>query len=57
MKRRDLLAMAALPTLAGTARAQIGGAPIRILVCAPAGGSIDIPGWGKAVKFSGARPE
>ena len=41
MKRRDLLAMAAVPMLAGTVRAQIGGAPIRILVGAPAGGSTD----------------
>ena len=44
MKRRDLLiapsALAAL-TFAVGARAQIGGAPVRILVGAPAGGSTD----------------
>jgi len=44
MKRRDLLiapsALAAL-TFAAGARAQIGGAPVRILVGAPAGGSTD----------------
>lgn len=44
MKRRDLLiapsALAAL-TFAASARAQIGGAPVRILVGAPAGGSTD----------------
>ena len=69
MKRRDLLAMVALPTLAGTARAQVGSAPIRILVCAPrrrldrhsaqfsAFVDSEIARWGKAVKFSGARPE
>ncbi|MGJ7566628.1 tripartite tricarboxylate transporter substrate binding protein [Variovorax sp. GB1R11] len=44
MKRRDILiappALAALAFAAG-ARAQIGGAPVRILVGAPAGGSTD----------------
>lgn len=40
MKRRDLL-LAAAVVAAGTARAQISGAPIRILVGAPAGGSTD----------------
>ena len=40
MKRRDLL-LAAAVVVAGTARAQISGAPIRILVGAPAGGSTD----------------
>ncbi len=44
MKRRDLIiapsALAAL-TFAASARAQIGGAPVRILVGAPAGGSTD----------------
>lgn len=44
MKRRDILiSSGALASLAvtGAARAQIGGAPIRILVGAPAGGSTD----------------
>lgn len=41
MKRRDLLALAAVPVLTGAARAQIGGTPVRILVGAPAGGSTD----------------
>ncbi|NDZ14576.1 MFS transporter [Variovorax sp. WS11] len=42
MKRRDLLiASAAAVLAAGAARAQIGGAPVRILVGAPAGGSTD----------------
>ena len=40
MKRRDLL-LAAAVVAAGTARAQISGAPIRILVGASAGGSTD----------------
>ncbi|VTU21636.1 Argininosuccinate lyase [Variovorax sp. PBS-H4] len=41
MKRRHLLIAPAAAALAGAARAQIGGAPIRILVGAPAGGSTD----------------
>jgi tripartite-type tricarboxylate transporter receptor subunit TctC len=41
MKRRDILIAPAAAALAGAARAQIGGAPIRILVGAPAGGSTD----------------
>ena len=41
MKRRDLLIAPAAAVLAGAARAQIGGAPVRILVGAPAGGSTD----------------
>lgn len=41
MNRRDLLALAAAPMLAGAAHAQVGGAPVRILVGAPAGGSTD----------------
>lgn len=42
MKRRDILiAPAAAMLTAGAARAQIGGAPVRILVGAPAGGSTD----------------
>ena len=41
MNRRDLLALAAVPMLAGAAHAQVGGAPVRILVGAPAGGSTD----------------
>jgi tripartite-type tricarboxylate transporter receptor subunit TctC len=42
MKRRDILiAPAAAVLTAGAARAQIGGAPVRILVGAPAGGSTD----------------
>ena len=40
MKRRDIL-IASLTALAGTAQAQVGGAPVRILVGAPAGGSTD----------------
>jgi len=40
MKRRDLL-LASAAMAAGTARAQIGGVPLRILVGAPAGGSTD----------------
>ena len=41
MNRRDLLALAAAPMLAGAAHAQVGGVPVRILVGAPAGGSTD----------------
>lgn len=41
MNRRDLLALAAAPMLAAAAHAQVGGAPVRILVGAPAGGSTD----------------
>ena len=42
MKRRDILiAPAAAMLTAGAARAQLGGAPVRILVGAPAGGSTD----------------
>ncbi|HET7835663.1 tripartite tricarboxylate transporter substrate binding protein [Variovorax ginsengisoli] len=40
MKRRDIL-IASVTALAGTARAQIGNTPIRLLVGAPAGGSTD----------------
>lgn len=40
MKRRDIL-IASMTALAGTARAQIGNTPIRLLVGAPAGGSTD----------------
>jgi len=41
MKRRTILIAPAALALAGAARAQIGGAPLRILVGAPAGGSTD----------------
>ena len=40
MKRRDIL-IASVTALAGSARAQIGNTPIRLLVGAPAGGSTD----------------
>lgn len=40
MKRRDIL-IASITTLAGAAQAQVGNAPVRILVGAPAGGSTD----------------
>jgi len=40
MKRRDIL-IASVTALAGVAQAQVGGAPVRILVGAPAGGSTD----------------
>ena len=41
MKRRSILISSAALALAASARAQIGGAPVRILVGAPAGGSTD----------------
>ncbi|MBO9651838.1 MAG: tripartite tricarboxylate transporter substrate binding protein [Variovorax sp.] len=41
MKRRDILISSAALALAASARAQIGGMPVRILVGAPAGGSTD----------------
>ncbi len=41
MKRRNILIAPAALALAGAARGQIGGAPLRILVGAPAGGSTD----------------
>ncbi|GAA4338123.1 tripartite tricarboxylate transporter substrate binding protein [Variovorax defluvii] len=41
MKRRDILIASASAALAAGARAQVGGAPVRILVGAPAGGSTD----------------
>jgi len=41
VKRRDILISSAFLALAAGARAQIGGAPVRILVGAPAGGSTD----------------
>ncbi|OUM02083.1 tripartite tricarboxylate transporter substrate binding protein [Variovorax sp. JS1663] len=41
MKRRDILIASATAALAAAARAQVGGAPVRILVGAPAGGSTD----------------
>jgi tripartite-type tricarboxylate transporter receptor subunit TctC len=41
MKRRDILIASAAAALAAGARAQVGGAPVRILVGAPAGGSTD----------------
>ena len=41
MKRRSMLITPAALALSGAARAQIGGAPLRILVGAPAGGSTD----------------
>ncbi|WP_076998236.1 tripartite tricarboxylate transporter substrate binding protein [Variovorax sp. KK3] len=41
MKRRDILIASAAAALATGARAQVGGAPVRILVGAPAGGSTD----------------
>ncbi|MBB3176702.1 tripartite tricarboxylate transporter substrate binding protein [Variovorax sp. Sphag1AA] len=41
MKRRDILISSAALALAASARAQIGGVPVRILVGAPAGGSTD----------------
>ena len=44
MKRRNILIAPAALALAGAARAQIGGAPLRILVGAPAGGSTDTLG-------------
>jgi len=41
VKRRDILISSAALALSAGARAQIGGAPVRILVGAPAGGSTD----------------
>ena len=41
MKRRDILIAPLAAAFAGGAHAQIGGAPVRILVGAPAGGSTD----------------
>jgi tripartite-type tricarboxylate transporter receptor subunit TctC len=41
MRRRDILVAPVAAALADGARAQIGGAPVRILVGAPAGGSTD----------------
>ena len=41
MKRRDILIAPMAAAFAGGGRAQIGGAPVRILVGAPAGGSTD----------------
>jgi len=41
MNRRDILAAAMAPALAGVVHAQVGNAPVRILVGAPAGGSTD----------------
>ncbi len=41
MQRRDILIYSAAVALAGGARAQVGNAPVRILVGAPAGGSTD----------------
>lgn len=41
MRRRELVLAGTAAALAGPARAQVGGVPIRILVGAPAGGSTD----------------